>query len=116
MRAEVDQATARLEGVQKRVMLQTEEAREAQRRAEAVLLKTQQRNEQLVADVQQLSADAAEQRRLAERHEKQLASVMDEMRELRRERDALARQVAQLQGQLQAQVNPARGRPAKRSR
>lgn len=111
MRAEVDQATARLEGVQKRVMLQADDAREAQRRAEATVSKTQQRNEQLVADVQRLSADAAEQRRLAERHEAQLASVLDELRELRRERDALTRQVAQLQGQLQAQVPaPARTR------
>ncbi|UIF88960.1 DNA-binding protein [Cupriavidus sp. UYPR2.512] len=116
MRAEVDQATARLEGVQKRVMLQADEAREAQRRAEAALSKTQQRNEQLVADVQRISADAAEQRRLAERHETQLVSVLDELRELRRERDALTRQVAQLQGQLQAQGAPAPARPMKRTR
>ncbi len=116
IRAEVDQATARLEGVQKRVMLQADEAREAQRRAEAALSKTQQRNEQLVADVQRCSADAAEQRRLAERHETQLVSVLDELRELRRERDALTRQVAQLQGQLQAQGAPAPARPMKRTR
>jgi DNA repair exonuclease SbcCD ATPase subunit len=83
LRTEVDQATARLEGVQKRVMLQADEAREAQRRAEAALAKIQQRNEQLVGDVQRLSADAAEQRRHAERHEKQLASVIEEARELK---------------------------------
>lgn len=96
LRAEVDQATARLEGVQKRIMLQIEEAREAQRRTEAALSKTQKRNEQLVADVQKFSSDAAEHRRLAERHEKQLASVMEEARE----RDTLAQQVAGLQGEL----------------
>lgn len=107
LRSEVDQATARLEGVQKRVMMQTEEARDAQRRAEAALSKTQQRNEQLVGDVQRLSADAAEHRRLAERHEKQLASVMEEARELRRERDVLAQQVALLQGQLKPRTNTA---------
>lgn len=116
LRAEVDQATARLEGVQKRVMMQTEEAREAQRRAEAALSKTQQRNEQLVGDVQRLSADAAEHRRLAERHEKQLASVMEEARELRRERDALAQQVALLQGQLKPRADTAPARSAKRPR
>jgi chromosome segregation ATPase len=116
LREQVDQATARLEGVQKRVMLQTEEARDAQRRAEAALSKTQQRNEQFVGDVQRLSAEAAEHRRSAERHEKQLASVMGEARELRRERDALAQQVASLQGELRARVDPVITRPTKRSR
>ncbi|MGP8437857.1 DNA-binding protein [Paraburkholderia fungorum] len=116
LRAEVDQATARLEGVQKRVMMQADEAREAQRRAETSLAKTQQRNEQLVGDVQRLSADAAEQRRLAERHEKQLASVMDEARELRRERDTLAQQVASLQGQIRTHTGPPSTRLTKRPR
>jgi predicted nucleic acid-binding Zn-ribbon protein len=116
LRAEVDQATTRLESVQKRVMMQADEAREAQRRAEAALSKTQQRNEQLVGDVQRLSAEAAEQRRLVERHEKQLASVMDEARELRRERDALAQQVASLQGQIKTHTNPSSTRPTKRPR
>lgn len=106
----------RLEGVQRRVMMQTEEARDAQRRAEASLAKTQQRNEQLVGDVQRLAADAAEQRRLAERHEKQLASVMEEARELQRERDALVQQAALLQGQLAARTAPLPPRAAKRSR
>lgn len=116
LRAEVDQATARLEGVQKRVMLQTEEARDAQRRAEAALSKTRQRNEQLVADIQRISAEAAEHRRLADRHEKQLASVMDEARDLRRERDALAQQAALLQGQLKARSEAAPVRTYRRSR
>ena len=102
LRAEVDQATALLEGVQKRVMLQTEEARDAQRRAEAALSEIRTRNEQLVGDVQRISADAAEQRRLAGRHEKLLDRVTQEARDLRRERDALAQQVASLQGQLKA--------------
>jgi chromosome segregation ATPase len=116
LRTEVDQATARLEGVQKRVMLQADEAREAQRRAEAALAKIQQRNEQLVGDVQRLSADAAEQRRHAERHEKQLASVMEESRELRRERDALAQQVASLQGELKTRRESSPARTTRRPR
>lgn len=116
LREQVDQATTRLEGVQKRVMLQTEEARDAQRRAEAALSKTQHRNEQLVGDVQRLSAEAAEHRRSAERHEKQLASVMGEAQELRRERDALAQQVASLQGELRARVDPVVTRLTRRSR
>jgi chromosome segregation ATPase len=116
LRAEVDRATARLEGVQKRVMLQTEEARNAQRQAEAALSTTRQRNEQLIADVQRISAEAAEHRRLAERHEKQLASVVDEARDLRRERDALARQAALLQGQLKARREAPPSRTARPSR
>jgi len=116
LRTEVDQATTRLEGVQKRVMLQADEAREAQRRAEAALAKIQQRNEQLVGDVQRLSADAAEQRRHAERHEKQLASVIEEARELRRERDALAQQVASLQGELKTRLESSPARTTRRSR
>lgn len=100
LRAEVDRATARLEGVQKRVMLQTEAARDAQRRAEAALTEIRTRNEQLVGDVQRISADASEQRRLAGRHEKLLDRATAEARDLRLERDALARQVAMLQGQL----------------
>ncbi|KVD77434.1 DNA-binding protein [Burkholderia ubonensis] len=113
LRVQIDQAASRLESVQKHVMLQTEEARDAQRRAETALAKVRQRNEQLVGDVQRLSAEAAEQRRLADRHEKQLASVIDEARELRRERDTLAQQVASLQGQLKARPQPASSRPSK---
>jgi chromosome segregation ATPase len=116
LRAEVDRATTRLEGVQKRVMLQTEEARDAQRQAEAALSTTRQRNEQLIADVQRISAEAAEHRRLAERHEKQLASVRDEARDLRRERDALARQAALLQGQLKARREASPARPPRPAR
>uniref|UniRef100_E1TIR7 Putative cointegrase resolution protein n=1 Tax=Burkholderia sp. (strain CCGE1003) TaxID=640512 RepID=E1TIR7_BURSG len=113
LRAEIDRAATRLEGVQKRVMLQGEEARHAQRQAEAALSKTRQRNEQLIADVQRISAEAAEHRRFAERHEAQLARVMDEARELRRERDALARQAALLEGRLKARRESRLGRPSR---
>ncbi|WP_152561823.1 hypothetical protein [Cupriavidus sp. SK-3] len=87
-------------------MLQANEAKEAQRRAEAALTKVQQRNEQLVGQVQQLSAEAASQQRLAERMQQQFASATDEARELRKERDALAQQLALLQGRMEAQAHP----------
>ncbi|CAB3796803.1 DNA-binding protein [Pararobbsia alpina] len=116
LRAEVNQATSRLEAVQKHVMLQTEEARDAQRRAEAALSEIRRRNEQLVVDVQRISADAAEHRRLAERHERQLGSVMEEARDLQLKRDALARQVALLQGQLKARNQSSLVRRTRRSR
>lgn len=95
---------------------QSEEARNAQRRAETTLAKVQQRNEQLIGDVQRLTADGAEQRRVAERHEKQVISVMEEARALRGERDALAQQVARLQGQLTAQTGATPVHAVKRSR
>ncbi|MFP3606044.1 integrase [Paraburkholderia sp. SIMBA_053] len=113
LRAETERAATRLEGVQKRVMLQAEEARHAQRQAEAALSKTRQRNEQLIADVHRQAAEAAECRRFAERHEAQLASVMDEARELRRERDALARQAALLEGQIKARRESRPGRASR---
>jgi chromosome segregation ATPase len=116
LRAELNQATSRLEALQKHVMLQAEGARDAQRRAEAALSETRQRNEQLVVDVQRISADAAEHRRLAERHETQLASVMDEARNLRSKRDALAQQAALLQGQLAGRVESSPARKTRRSR
>ncbi|SIO49334.1 replication region DNA-binding N-term [Burkholderia sp. GAS332] len=116
LRAEVDRATARLEGVQKRVMLQTEEARDAQRRAEAALSEVRKRKEQLVGDVERISADAAEQRRLAERHEKLHDRVTQEARDLRHERDGLAQQVALLQGQLKAREKSPSARRTRVSR
>lgn len=48
LRAGGDPATARLEGVPKRVMLQTEDARDTQRHAEAALSTTRQRNDHLI--------------------------------------------------------------------
>jgi len=116
LRAEVGRATARLEGVQKRVMLQTEEARDAQRRAEAALSEARKRNEQLVCDVERISADAAEQRRLAERHEKLHDRVTQEARGLRHERDGLAKQVALLQGQLKVREKSPSARRTRVSR
>ncbi len=48
---EIDKATKRLEGVQKHAMLQFDEARDAQKRAEAQLSKANQKNEQLLDEV-----------------------------------------------------------------
>ena len=53
-RQEIDKATERLEGVQKHVMLQVTEAREAQKRAETKLSKANQKNEQLLAEALQM--------------------------------------------------------------
>ncbi len=53
-RQEINRATERLEGVQKHVMLQVTEAREAQKRAESQLSKANQKSEQLLAETLQL--------------------------------------------------------------
>ncbi|KPD15776.1 DNA-binding protein [Burkholderia sp. R-69980] len=116
LRAEVDRVTTRLESVQKHIMAQADEARNAHRRAEAALSKTQQRNEQLIGEVERLTADAAEQRRLAEWYQQQLSSALSEARVLRQERDTLAQQSALLQGQLRSQTDPRAARPARRPR
>jgi hypothetical protein len=116
LRAEVSNSTSRLEAVQKHVLLQTEEAREAQRRAEAELAAARNRTEQLLIDVQRISADAAEHRRLAAQHEKHLESAVQETRGLRSERDKLARQLALLEGQLKARVETPAARRTRRSR
>ncbi|CAN7775850.1 DNA-binding protein [Cupriavidus necator] len=115
-RSEIDKATERLEGVQKHVMLQANEARESQRRTEIALTKVQQRNEQLVIQVQRLSAEAVSQQSLAERMQRQVTSAMDEARNLRNERDTLAQQVALLQGRMEAQAQPVAPRASKRAR
>ncbi|MFS8978263.1 hypothetical protein PO002_27795 [Cupriavidus necator] len=88
-------------------MLQANEAKEAQRRAEATLTKVQQKNEQLVSQVQHLSAEVDSQQRLAERMQQQFTSATDEARELRKERDALVQQLALLKGRMEAQTSPA---------
>jgi chromosome segregation ATPase len=115
LRIEVSQATSRLEAVQKHVMLQSEEARDAQRRAEAALSQSRERNEKLAVDVQRISAEAAEQRRLVDRHERRLDKVTKEASELRLDRDALAREAALLQGQLKTSDARSPARKTRRS-
>jgi chromosome segregation ATPase len=51
-RAEIDQATVRLEGVQQHVLRQVSEAREATQRVEARLAKASEKNAALAAEVQ----------------------------------------------------------------
>ena len=53
-RQEIDKATERLEGVQKHVLLQVSEAREAQKQAETQFSKAVQKNEQVSTEVQKL--------------------------------------------------------------
>lgn len=89
-RAEIDKATERLEGVQKHVMLQVTEARDAAKRGEALLAKAQQRNEELSAETQQLRAELASQIWQSARTQEDLARVSQAADQVRAERETLA--------------------------
>ena len=103
-RAEIDKATERLEGVQKHVMLQVTEAREATKRVEALLVKANQKNEVLSAEVQQLRARLVSQTQQNDRAQTDLARVSQEVAHLRAEREPLIQQLAMLTGKLDAQA------------
>ena len=99
-RQEIDKATERLEGVQKHVMLQVTEAREAQKRAEAQLSKAIQKNEQLLDEMQQIRRQIASLTQTSERAQTDLAQAHGEMHRLQLERETLILQVATASGKL----------------
>lgn len=103
-RSEIDKATERLEGVQRHVMLQVAEAREAAKRAEALLIKVQQKNEQLSIEAPQLRAELASQTQQSARAREDLARVSQAADQLRTERETLIQQLAMLTGKLDAQT------------
>ncbi len=101
-RQEIDKATERLEGVQKHVMLQVTEAREAQKRAEAQLSKACQKNEQLLAEAQEIRHQIGSLTQTSERAQTDLARAHDEMNRLQSGREALVQQIATATGKLGA--------------
>lgn len=103
-RTEIGKATERLEGVQRHVMLQVAEAREATKRAEALLAKAQQKNEELSAEAQQLRAELASQAQQSARAQEDLDRVSQAADQLRTERETLIQQFAMLTGKLDAQT------------
>lgn len=103
-RAEIDKATERLEGVQKHVMLQVNEAREATKRAEALLAKSNQKNEVLSAEAQQLRTKLASQTQENDRAQRDLVRISQEADHSRTERESLIQQLAMLTGKLDAQA------------
>ncbi len=103
-RAEIDKATERLEGVQRHVMLQVTEAREATKRAEALLAKAQQKNEELSAEAQQLRAELASQAQQSARAHEDLDRASQAADQLRTERESLIQQLAMLTGKFDAQA------------
>jgi chromosome segregation ATPase len=103
-RVEIDKATERLEGVQKHVMLQVSEAREATRRAEALLAKSRQKNEDLSAEAQQLKTTLANQTQQTERAQADLTNMSQQAKQLQTERESQLQQLAMLTGKLDAQT------------
>ena len=101
-RQEIDKATERLEGVQKHVMLQVTDARETQKQAEAQFFKVSQKNEQLLAEAQQIRRQIASLTQTSERAQTDLAQAHGEMSRLQSERETLIQQVATATGKLGA--------------
>ncbi len=101
-RQEIGKATERLEGVQKHVMLQVTEAREAQKRVEVLLSKANQKNEQLSAELQQFRNQIALLTQTSERSQVDLAQAHAETTQLRAERESLIQQMGSVTGKLDA--------------
>ncbi len=101
-REEISKATERLEGVQKHVMLQVAEAREAQKRAESLLSKANQKNEQLSVELQQFRNQIALLTQTSERSQVDLAQAHAETSQLRAERESLIQQLGSVTGKLDA--------------
>lgn len=101
-RLEINKATERLEGVQKHVMLQVTEAREAQKRAETQLSKANQKNDQLQAEALQIGRQITLLTQTAERAQADFTQAQGEIRKLQSEREGLIQQVARASGKLGA--------------
>ena len=103
-RAEIDQATVRLEGVQQHVLRQVSDAREATQRVEARLARANEKNAALSSEVQTLRAKLVHQAEQHDRAQADLARVSQAAEDLRAERESLTRQLAMLTGKLEAQA------------
>ncbi len=101
-REEISKTMERLEGVQKHVMLQVTEAREAQKRAEVQLSKASEKNGALIADVQQLGRQIASLTQISERAQADLVRAQSDMAQLRVERESLIQQLGAATGKLSA--------------
>jgi len=102
--AEIDKATERLESVQKHVMLQVSEAREALKRTESQLAKVNQKNEQLSVEVQEYKAQLGTMTHIKNRTHADLEKLAGEAAQLRVERDSFMQQLASASAKLTVQA------------
>jgi len=103
-RAEIDKATIRLEGVQKHIMLQVSEAREATKRAETLLAKANLKNAELSDAAQQFAAKLTVQTAENQRMQIELERVSKEALQLRTAHEQLIQQHAIQLGKSAAQT------------
>ncbi len=102
LRAELARATERLEGVQKHVMLQVSQAREAQKRAEDQLAKATQRIERLASELEPLRVQVTTLTTQLQRATQDHTAAASEAKQLQTERDELKVQLANAAGRLEA--------------
>ncbi len=107
LRDELARATDRLEGVQKHVMLQVAEAREAQKRAEDQLTKAMQRGERLAGELESLRAEVVTRTTQLQRATQDCVAAADHSARLQAERDELTVQLATTGGRLEAATQQA---------
>jgi chromosome segregation ATPase len=101
---EINKTTARLESVQKHVMLQVEQAREAHKQAEAQLNIAHQKNERLVVELQQAKSEIFVNTQSLSRAQAKEGDMSKKIAELGAERESLSQQLAMATGKLNAQV------------
>jgi chromosome segregation ATPase len=102
LRNELSLATERLEGVQRHVMRQVDEARESQRRAEDQLAKAMQRSDRLAGAMEPLRAEAVSLATQLHQAVQDQATTAQTIERLRAERDDFAQQAGSATGRLQA--------------
>lgn len=100
-REELARATERLEGVQRHVMLQVSEAREAQKRAEDQLANAVQRGERLGTELEGLRARTATQAMQLQRATQDHQAAAMQAKQAQAERDELKVQLANTTGRLE---------------
>ena len=101
-REELARATERLEGVQRHVMLQVAEAREAQKRAEDQVNKATQRSDRLASELESLRAELATRTAQLQRATQDCVLAADQVARLHTERDSLNCRLATSNGRLEA--------------
>jgi chromosome segregation ATPase len=101
---ELDKAMERMEGVQQHMMKQISEARDDQKRAEAQVVKMQQKNEPLLTELSALRAELAEKTRTIEQHKETTEKKDAELIMLQAERENLLGELATVRDKLEVTV------------
>lgn len=101
-RQELDKTTERLEIAQRHMLVQVDEARQAQKRVESFLVKAEEKNGQLSTELNLTVQQVSLLKHTLERAQQDLSRSQEDMSKLRNERELLLQQVASSTGQLGA--------------